>query len=191
MSPELPTIAFASQAEWEAWLEQNHGRADGLWLKLAKAATGIETVTYAEAVESALCFGWIDGQKASLDDHYWLQKFTPRRPRSRWSRINREKAEALIATGRMRTAGLAEVERAKADGRWDSAYESPSRMKVPDDLRAALAREPKAKAAFEGLDSRNRYAILFRIHDAKRPETRARRIEGFVAQLARGDRPLP
>jgi uncharacterized protein YdeI (YjbR/CyaY-like superfamily) len=189
MSPELPAIGFASQAEWEHWLEDNHESSDGIWLKTAKKASGIESVSHPEALEVAICFGWIDGTRKALDERFFLQKFTPRRKRSRWSRINRDKAEELIAAGRMRPAGLAEVERAKADGRWEAAYEPQSTSTVPDDLREALARNPKAEKAFAGLDSRNRYAILYRVGDAKRPETRTRRIEAFVAQLARGETP--
>jgi len=185
---DLPVIAFASPDAFEEWLEANHETSDGLWIKFAKKASGIETVVYAEAVEVALCFGWIDGQAASLDDDWYLQRFTPRRPRSKWSQINREKAEALIASGSMRPAGLREVERAKEDGRWDAAYASPSRMTIPDDLRDALDANPAARDSFEGLNASNRYAILYRIHDAKRPETRARRIEKFVGMLARGEK---
>jgi uncharacterized protein YdeI (YjbR/CyaY-like superfamily) len=185
---DMPVIAFPSQATWEQWLEENHESSNGLWVKLAKKASGIETVVYAEAVDVALCFGWIDGQVARFDDDWYLQRFTPRRARSKWSQINREKAEALIAAGRMRPAGLHEVERAKADGRWEAAYASPSKMTVPDDLQKALDDNPEAKRQFEALNASNRYAVLYRVHDAKRPETRARRIEKFVAMLARGEK---
>jgi uncharacterized protein YdeI (YjbR/CyaY-like superfamily) len=187
MPPELPTIPFASETEWECWLEENHESSDGVLLKIAKKASGIESVSHPEALEVAICFGWIGGTRKTLDEKFFLQKFTPRRKRSRWSRINRDKAEELIAAGRMRPAGLAEVERAKADGRWDAAYEPQSSSTVPEDLAAALARNPEADKAFAGLDSRNRYSILYRVGDAKRPETRARRIERFVAMLARGE----
>jgi uncharacterized protein YdeI (YjbR/CyaY-like superfamily) len=184
---ELPVIAFASKTAFEEWLEGNHESTDGLWVKFAKKASGIETVVYAEAVEVALCFGWIDGLVNKLDADFYLQRFTPRRARSKWSQINRDKAEALIAAGAMRPTGLAEVERAKADGRWDAAYASPSKIEVPDDLQAALETNPKAQDFFEQISKTNRYAILYRIEDAKRPETRTRRIEQFVAMLERGE----
>jgi uncharacterized protein YdeI (YjbR/CyaY-like superfamily) len=186
----LPQIAFASQVEWEAWLEDNHGSA-GVWIKMAKKGSGIDSVRYPEVLDSALCFGWIDGRREALDDRYFLQRFTPRRPRSKWSRINREKVERLIAAGRMRPAGLAEVERAKADGRWEAAYEAQSRMTVPDDLQRELDARPKAKAFFAELGSQNRYAILYRLEDAKRPETRARRLAKFVAMLEAGETVYP
>ena len=185
---DLPTIAFASRADWEEWLEANHETADGLWIKFAKKASGIETVVYAEAVEVALCCGWIDGQAKSFDEQWYLQRFTPRRARSKWSQINRAKAEALIEKGAMRPAGLREVDRAKQDGRWEAAYPSPSKIEVPDDLRAALQANPAAAQFFEQLDATNRYAVLYRIHDAKRADTRARRIEQFVAMLARSEK---
>ena len=178
---------FATAAEWEAWLDEHHADSDGIWVKFAKKASGIPTVVYAEAVEASLRYGWIDGQVKRLDDDHYIQRFTPRRARSRWSKINRAKAEALIASGAMEAAGLAEVERAKADGRWDAAYDAPSTATVPDDLRAALDRDPAAAELFETLDSTNRYAILHRIQEAKKPDTRARRIETFVAMLSRGE----
>jgi uncharacterized protein YdeI (YjbR/CyaY-like superfamily) len=186
-SDELPVLPFRSEAEWESWLEENHADAAGLWLKIAKKASGIETVTHAEALEVALCFGWIDGQRGRLDDEWFVQRFTPRRARSRWSQINRDKVERLIADGRMRPAGLREIERAKADGRWDAAYASQSTIEVPGDLQQALDANPAAKAFFAELSGSNRYAVLYRIHDAKRAETRTRRIEKFVAMLARGE----
>src|SRR5918999_6404208 len=181
--PELPIIPFASRDAWAAWLDEHHATSDGLRLKIAKKGSGIETVSYAEALDVALCYGWIDGQKASCDDHYWLQKFTPRRPRSKWSKINRQKATELIERGEMKPAGLREVERAKADGRWDAAYDAPSTATVPEDLRRELEKYDKAREFFATLDSRNRYAILYQIQDAKKPETRARRIEKYVAML--------
>jgi uncharacterized protein YdeI (YjbR/CyaY-like superfamily) len=184
----LPIVQLASPREWEAWLEEQHETARGLWLKIAKKGSGVETVTYPEALEVALCFGWIDGQKGAYDDRFWLQRFTPRGPRSKWSQINRDKVEELIAEGRMRPAGLATVEAAQADGRWEAAYEPQSRATVPDDLRRALDENPNAKDFFEALNRINRYAILYRIRDAKRPETRARNIEKFVAMLARGEK---
>jgi uncharacterized protein YdeI (YjbR/CyaY-like superfamily) len=184
----LPQLSFASAADWEAWMEANHHSSGGVWLKLAKKGSGIPSVTLAEALDVCLCFGWIDGLRRALDDDYYLQRYTPRRPRSKWSKINVEKVEALTAAGRMRPAGLAEVERAKADGRWDAAYESPKRIGVPDDLERELAARPAAREFFEGLDSRNRYAILYGLNDAKRPETRARRLAKFVAMLEAGER---
>ncbi len=158
-----------------------------MWIAFARKASGIPTVTYAEAVEIALTYGWIDGQAKSIDETRYGQRFTPRRARSKWSKINRAKAEKLIAEGKMQPAGLAEVERAKADGRWERAYDSPTTATVPDDLRAALDANPAAAKLFEELDATNRYAILHRLHDAKRPETRARRITKFVEMLARGE----
>ena len=181
-----PILTFASAAEWEAWLEASHASADGVWLKLAKKGSGIPSVTYAEALDAALCFGWIDGQKRSFDERWWLQRFTPRRPRSVWSQRNREHVERLTAEGRMRPAGQREVDAAKADGRWDAAYASPSTATVPADLQAALDADPAAAAFFATLNSANRYAILWRIETAKRPETRARRIATFVEMLREG-----
>lgn len=186
MADDLPTMTFASQADWETWLEAQHSNTRGVWIKIAKKATGIPSVTYAEALESALCYGWIDGQKASFDETYFLQKFTPRRPKSGWSRVNCEKVTALIAEGRMRPAGLREMERAQADGRWDTAYEPQSTISVPDDLQRELDANPDAQAFFNTLDSRNRYAILYRLQTAKKAETRAARLQKFVAMLAEG-----
>jgi uncharacterized protein YdeI (YjbR/CyaY-like superfamily) len=180
---KLPVKPFPSQREWEAWLEANHETSTGIWLKIAKKASGIETVTHPEALESALCYGWIDGQRRSLDEKFFLQKFTPRGPRSTWSRVNREKANELVARDRMQAAGLREVERAKADGRWEAAYEPQSTATVPDDLQRELDANPRAEAFFSSLDSRNRYAILYRLQNAKKPETRARRLAQFVAML--------
>jgi len=178
--------AFATAADWEAWLEEEHERTGGVWLKIAKKASGIESVTHAEALEVALCFGWIDGQRKAFDSDWFLQRFTPRRRRSKWSRINREKVEALIEAGRVRPAGLREYEEAKADGRLDDAYEPPSKISVPPDLQRELDTNPAAARFFDTLDSQNRYAVLYRIHDAKRPETRARRIAQYVEMLAEG-----
>jgi uncharacterized protein YdeI (YjbR/CyaY-like superfamily) len=185
MADEFEVLPFASKDEFAAWLEAEHARADGVWIKFAKKGTSIETVVYAEALEVALCYGWIDGQVKRFDDRYYLQKFTPRRARSRWSKINVSKATALIEAGLMRPAGLAEVERAKADGRWDAAYAPPSRIEVPPDLQAELDKDPGAAEFFASLSSQNRYAILYRLHDAKKPETRARRLEQFVGMLKR------
>jgi len=184
---EQPVLFFATAADLEAWIEKHGEESDGIWLKFAKKDSGIESVVYAEAVEIALSYGWIDGQAKRLDDHHYLQRFTPRRPRSKWSRINREKAERLIAESRMRPAGLREVERAKEDGRWDEAYDSPSTATVPEDFRAALDAEPAAAEFFASLGSTRRYSFLYRITDAKRPETRAKRIAEYVELLARGE----
>ncbi|MEU5214976.1 YdeI/OmpD-associated family protein [Streptomyces sp. NPDC020807] len=191
MDQDREIVAFASAEEFEAWLRDHHATSTGIWLKLRKKGPGIVALDYAQALDVALCHGWIDGQKAKFDDEWWLQRFTPRRPRSRWSKINRGKAEALTAQGRMRPSGQAEVDRAKADGRWEAAYDSPRTATVPDDLAAALSGVPAAAAFFETLDGPNRYAILYRVQDAKRPETRARRIEQFVSMLAKGERPHP
>ncbi len=187
----LPIIPFASQEDWERWLAEHHGTSKGLWLKIAKKDTGIDTVTYAEALDGALCYGWIDGQKGALDDQFWLQKFTPRGPRSKWSKINREKAGVLIEAGRVKPAGLAAIEQARSDGRWEQAYASQSKAVVPEDLQKELDRNPKAAAFFATLDSANRYAVLYRIQEAKKPETRARRIEKFIGMLNRGEKVHP
>jgi uncharacterized protein YdeI (YjbR/CyaY-like superfamily) len=187
----IPSIPFASPAEWEDWLEDNHALSDGVWIRMAKKNAGIESVRYPEVLESALCFGWIDGRRQALDEQYFLQRFTPRRSRSKWSRINRETVERLIAQGRMNPAGLAEVERAKADGRWEAAYHGQRSITVPDDLERELDARPKAKAFFAVLSSQNRYAILYRLQDAKKPETRARRLEKFVAMLEAGESIYP
>jgi len=188
MGEELPVHLFAGPAELEAWLEENHGSSQGVWLKIAKKGATEPSVTYAEALELALCFGWIDSQKRGFDDRHFLQRFTPRRPRGRWSKINREKAEGLIAAGRMRPAGLAEIEAAKGDGRWDAAYEGQRTAKVPRDLQCALDATPAAAAFFDSLDSANRYAIIYRLEEAKKPETRERRLRKFIAMLERGEK---
>ena len=180
--------SFATAADWEAWLEEEHERTDGIWLKIAKKASGIESVTHAEALEVALCFGWIDSQKRGFDEKCFLQRFTPRRPRGRWSRINREKAEGLIESGRMRPAGLAEVESAKADGRWEDAYEGQRTAEVPADLQRELDARPAAREFFATLDSANRYAIAYRLGEAKKQETRERRLRKFVEMLERGEK---
>jgi uncharacterized protein YdeI (YjbR/CyaY-like superfamily) len=188
MADELPILLFATPAELEAWLEENHARPDGFWLKVAKKGSGERSVTYAEALELALCFGWIDSQKRGHDERFFLQRFTPRRPRGRWSRINRDKVEKLLAAGAVRPAGLAEVEAAKADGRWEAAYEGARAAKVPADLQRELDANGPAREFFAGLDSANRYAILYRLDEAKKPETRARRLRKFVAMLERGEK---
>jgi uncharacterized protein YdeI (YjbR/CyaY-like superfamily) len=184
--PDLPVEEFASAKTWERWLARHHATAPGLWLKIAKKGSGVVTVDITDAIEVALCYGWIDGLRHGHDATYFRQRFTPRKPRSKWSQINRDRVEALIAAGRMRPAGQAQVDAAKADGRWDAAYAGSRTIEVPDDLMKALRRNAEARRAFAALDSANRYAILFRIHDAKRPETRARRIEQFVTMLEEG-----
>ncbi|WP_428427901.1 YdeI/OmpD-associated family protein [Pararhizobium sp.] len=184
---ELPVLAFAGAAEWESWLASQPPSANGLWLKFAKKASGVATVSKPDAIDLALCHGWIDGQLKPFDDTYWLIRFTPRRPKSKWSAINCKRAEALIEAGRMRPAGLAEIERAKADGRWEIAYQSQSTITVPADLQQALNENEGAKTLFETLDSANRYAVLYRVHTAKKPDTRAGIIEKLVAMLGRGE----
>lgn len=179
----LPVIHFESREHWDAWLDENHASSAGLWIKFARKSSGVMSVSHAEALETALCYGWIDGQVSSGDDRFWLQRFTPRRPKSKWSEVNREKALELIALGKMKPSGLKEVEAARKDGRWEVAYPSQSKMPVPADLQEKLDRNIQAGEFFKSLDSRNRYAILYRIHEAKKPETRARRIEKFVAML--------
>jgi uncharacterized protein YdeI (YjbR/CyaY-like superfamily) len=183
-----PVLAFASEAEWEAWLDAEHASSDGVWLKFAKKGSGVETVVYAEALEVALCYGWIDSQVARLDERFYLQKFTPRRSRSKWSQINREKIEELTKQGRMKPAGLEQVDLAKADGRWEAAYASPANVEIPDDLQAALDASPKAAEFWAGLNKSNRYAIVFQLEDAKKPETRARRLDKFVGMLERAEK---
>lgn len=178
---------FGSRAVWEAWLAKHHATAPGIWVELAKKDSGVRSISRAEALEVALCYGWIDGQARSVDDRWWRQRFTPRRPRSKWSQINCAAVEQLHAKGRLAPAGIHEMEAAKRDGRWALAYASPRAMTVPEDLRAALAASPRAKAAFERLDSRNRYAVLYRLQDAKRAETRQRRLTGFIRMLEAGE----
>ena len=187
----LPIVAFPSREAWATWLNEHHAVSTGLWLALRKKGASEPSLSYSDAVEVALCYGWIDGQAGKLDERFWLQRFTPRRPRSIWSRVNRDRALALIARGEMKPAGLREVERAQADGRWEVAYEPPSTMEVPDDLRQVLAANPAAEAFFATLNRTNRYAILHRIQAAKKPETRARRIATFVAMLAEGKKLYP
>jgi uncharacterized protein YdeI (YjbR/CyaY-like superfamily) len=184
---DLPVLLFADQGELEAWLDENGDDGNGFWLKIAKKGSGVESVDYAEGLEVAICFGWIDSQKRSFDDKHFLQRFTPRRPRGRWSRINREKATALIESGRMRLAGLAEVEAAKADGRWEAAYAGQRTAAVPADLQAELDRNEAAREFFAGLSGTNRYAIVYRLEEAKKAETRERRLRKFVTMLERGE----
>ncbi|HVD66303.1 MAG TPA: YdeI/OmpD-associated family protein [Gaiellaceae bacterium] len=183
---EQPVLFFTTPADLEDWLEEHGEASDGIWLKFAKKASGIQSVVYAEALDVALCHGWIDGQVQRLDDDHYLQRFTPRRARSKWSARNRGKAVELIEQGRMRPPGLREIERARADGRWDEAYDSPATATVPDDFQAALDAVPAAREFFESLGSTKRYAFLYRIADAKRPETRAKRIAEYVTLLRQG-----
>jgi uncharacterized protein YdeI (YjbR/CyaY-like superfamily) len=180
---EMKEVAFMSAARWEVWLRRSHASSPGVWLVIATRGSGAASVTYDEAVDCALCHGWIDGQKRGRDETAWLQRFTPRGPRSIWSRRNRERAERLNREGRMEKAGPAEVERARQDGRWDRACDSQKNAEVPDELRAALARNPRARAFFATLTSTNRCAIPFRLQTAKKPETRARRLATFVEML--------
>ena len=185
---DKPILTFTAKNSWATWLAKQHAKSDGVWLRMAKKATGLKSVNYDEALDVALCYGWIDGQARSEDEQYWLQKFTPRRKRSPWSKRNREKVAELIAAGEMKPSGLAEIERAKADGRWDAAYDSPSNATVPEELQAALNRNRRAKRFFDALDRQNRFAILYRIQAAKKAETRTKRIAKFVEMLAKGEK---
>ena len=185
---DLPIQSFASKTKWAEWLAKQHDKSAGVWLKLAKKDSGIPSVTYDEALDVALCYGWIDGQKKGFDNEHWLQKFTPRGPKSIWSKINTEKAEGLIAAGEMKPAGLKAIEAARQDGRWDAAYSSQRNMSVPEDFQAALDKNKKAKIFFTTLNSANRYAILFRIQTAKKAETRAKHIQQFIQMLERGEK---
>jgi uncharacterized protein YdeI (YjbR/CyaY-like superfamily) len=191
MNADNTTLLFADQRAWEVWLGAHHTTSGGVWLRLAKKGASIQSLTYAEAIEGALCYGWIDAQKKGESEHAWLQRFTPRRAKSIWSKINREKAAALIKAGRMQAAGLEQVARARQDGRWDAAYDSPAGAEVPDDLAAALKRNARAKAFFGTLDRANRYAILWRVQTAKKAETRAARIRKFVEMLERHEKLHP
>ncbi|MGH7581177.1 MAG: YdeI/OmpD-associated family protein [Gemmatimonadales bacterium] len=186
-SQGLPIKRFASRAAWQTWLARHHDTSTGLWLELARKDSGLRSVSRAEALEVALCYGWIDGQAASVDASWWRQRFTPRRRRSRWSQINCAAVERLHAEGRLAPAGLREMQAAKRDGRWDAAYASPRAMPVPEDLQTALRNHPRARRAFEQLDGQNRYAILYRLHDAKKAETRERRLARFIRMLDAGD----
>ncbi len=182
---------FALQADWAAWLAAHCAKSAGVWLRIAKKGAGRQSVSYAEALDAALCYGWIDGQKKGDGEHYWLQRFTPRSAQSIWSRINREKVLKLIQDGRMQPAGLAEVERAKRNGRWEAAYDSSSTATIPPDLQAALDANKRAREFFAAIDARNRYAILFRVQTAKKADTRAKRIQQFVDMLARHEKVHP
>lgn len=183
-----PVRLFRTKRSWDAWLEKNHGTSVGLWLRIAKKGSATQSVTYTEALEVALCYGWIDGQKKPESDQTWLQRFLPRGSRSLWSKINREKALALIASGQMRAGGLAAIESAKENGRWEAAYDSPANAGIPSDLEAALEANPRANRFFAKLDRANRYAILWRIQTVKKAETRARKIEQYVGMLERGEK---
>jgi uncharacterized protein YdeI (YjbR/CyaY-like superfamily) len=178
---------FKTRRDFAAWLEKNHKDSPALWVRIGKKGSGIKSITYAEGVDVALCYGWIDAQKLPENETAWLQRFMPRRPRSIWSKINREKALALIANGQMNEAGLVEIERAKKDGRWEAAYDSPSAASVPPDFERELERHPKAKAFFKTLSRTNSYAITWRIQTAKKPETRERRIRAFMEMLEKGE----
>ncbi len=185
---DYPTLPFESKKKWADWLAKEYDKSAGVWLKLAKKDSGIKSITYEEALDVALCYGWIDGQKKGFDDKYWLQKFTPRGPKSIWSKINTEKVERLIASGEMKPAGLKAIEAAKTDGRWEAAYASQKNITVPEDFQAALNKSKKAKAFFDTLKSGERYSFLFRVHNAKKPETRAKRIQQFVGMLEMGEK---
>ena len=180
-------LRFATAKAWETWLRKNGARSDGIWMLIAKAGADEPSVTYPQAIEAALCHGWIDGQKKTVDDQHWLQRFTPRRARSIWSKINVDKVAALIEAGRMQPAGQAQIDAAKADGRWEQAYDGARTSTVPDDLQAALDTDPKAKAFFATINATNRYAVLWRVQTAVKPETRAKRIAQLVEMLARGE----
>jgi uncharacterized protein YdeI (YjbR/CyaY-like superfamily) len=186
-----PIELFDSPESWRRWLDEHHHDSPGVWLQIAKKGSGHSTVSHPDALDLAICYGWIDGLRRSLDDTFFLQRFTPRRAKSKWSQVNVAKATKLIESGQMHPAGLREIELAKADGRWDAAYPSYSTARVPDDLAAALDAEPNAREFFDRLNSVNRYAILYRLHESKRPETRAARIAKFVAMCAAGERLHP
>lgn len=188
---DYPILLFHSQAEWAAWLHENHGSAAGVWLQHAKKSADLQSVSYAAALETALCYGWIDGQKRAYNDQAWIQKWTPRGNNSIWSRINRDKAEALIAAGRMQPTGMAAIERARANGRWDAAYDGAKTATIPDDLQAELNAHPEAQVFFNTLNQANRYAILFRLQTAKKPETRAKRLREYIAMLERHETLYP
>jgi uncharacterized protein YdeI (YjbR/CyaY-like superfamily) len=185
---DLPIKEFATAAAFERWLAKEHARSGGIWMRFRTKAAPTRSVTYAEAVDVALCYGWIDGQALRGDEHWYLQRFTPRRPRSRWSKLNTERVARLTKEGRMQPAGIAQVEAAKVDGRWNAAYAPPSQRTVPEDFLRALEKNREAKAFFATLDRRNTYAISYRLEDAKRPETRERRIREFIEKLARGEK---
>lgn len=185
---DLPILSFKSQKDWASWLAKNHTASNGIWLRFFKKDSGVPSVTYAEALDEALCYGWIDGRLDPYDEKSWLRRFTPRRPRSPWSKRNIEHVNRLTAAGRMKPAGLKEVEAAKKDGRWDKAYDPQGAMEMPADFLQALAKDKKAKAFFESLNRANHYAIAWRLQTAKRPETRARRMQAILAMLKKGEK---
>jgi uncharacterized protein YdeI (YjbR/CyaY-like superfamily) len=187
----LEIIPFATAADWKAWLESHHADSPGIWLKFARKESGIPSVGFPDALNLAVCYGWIDSQRAPFEDPFYLQKFTPRRPRSRWSKVNCDRAEALIASGQMQPAGLREVEAAKADGRWERAYPPQSQAVIPDDLQTELDRNPAAQDFFRTLNSANRYAIVYRVQSSKNPEIRAAHIRKFVEMLANHEKIYP
>ncbi|MFL5860794.1 MAG: YdeI/OmpD-associated family protein [Solirubrobacteraceae bacterium] len=183
---DLNVVECPDDRHWERWLEQHHAEAADAWVKIAKKGSGVTTVRYPEVLDTAICFGWIDAQRRPLDETYFLQRFTPRGPRSRWSQVNRDKAQSLIAAGRMRPAGRAQIENARADGRWDAAYEPQSRASVPDDFQRALDADPAARQFFAGLKGQKRYAFLFRLHHVKTQKARDRRIASYIELLREG-----
>jgi uncharacterized protein YdeI (YjbR/CyaY-like superfamily) len=187
----MPQLPFESAEAWDAWLAEHHESVPGVWAMIAKKGSGVPSVGYPEVLDIAISYGWIDGQRQALDHTHYLQKFTPRGPRSRWSKINRDKATRMIENGQMKPAGMREVERAKADGRWDAAYAGQRTATIPEDLQRALDANPRAREFFATLNSQNRYAVIYRVGDAKRPETRARRIAQFVEMLANGEKLHP
>jgi len=185
---DLPIIAFESQSRWAKWLAENHAQPTGIWLRIFKKASGAASITYAEALDEALCYGWIDGQANKYDERSWLQKFTPRRKKSVWSKVNTQHVERLIKAGKMKPAGLKEIEAAKRDGRWQQAYDSPKNMTVPEDFLKELEKDSKAKTFFETLNKTNLYSIAFRLQTAKKPETREKRMKAILEMLARGEK---
>jgi uncharacterized protein YdeI (YjbR/CyaY-like superfamily) len=187
-APDLPMIPLQSTEEWEEWLADNHATSNGVWLQFFKKASGKKTITHAEALDEALCYGWIDGQSKAYDDESWLQKFTPRRARSVWSKVNIQNVERLIQAGKMKPAGLQQIEAAKLDGRWERAYDSPGNATVPDDFLQELEKDKKAKAFFDTLNKANTYAIIYRLQTAKKPETRERRMKAILEMLAKGEK---
>src|SRR5438876_1322747 len=186
--PDLPIIPFASQKRWRLWLAKNHAKAEGIWLRIFKKDSAVKTITYAEALDEALCYGWIDGQKRSYDEESWLQKFTPRRPRSIWSKVNIQHVEQLTRADKMRPSGLKAIETAKSDGRWERGYDSPGTATAPEDFLKELSKDKKAKAFFETLNKANTYAIVWRLQTAKKPETRTKLMKTILAMLAKGEK---
>jgi len=188
MKPDLQIIHFKTQKELEKWLDKNHNKSDGIWLRFFKKDSGTKSIGWLDAVEAGLCYGWIDGQAKGYDEQSWLQRFTPRRARSSWSKKNREHVERLTSLGRMKPSGLAQVEKAKADGRWEKAYDSPANMQLPEDFLKALAKNKKAKAFFDSLNRANKFAIAYRLQTAKKPETRAKRMKMILEMMKKGEK---